>query len=93
VNGRTVTDHVASTGAPAPYRPQLLAQPEWSYRTGVSEGFGGESTPDLVTPKEWGHFEFRNVRLYECTLETDPICVALANARPGQAAPNQEEMP
>ena len=41
VNGRTVTDHVASTGAPAAYTPRFETQPQWAYRLGAAVGFGG----------------------------------------------------
>ena len=85
LNGRTVTDHVAAGGAPRAYPIQLVTQPIFSYRFGVSNGFGYELHPDLTTPDEWGAFWFRNVRVYECASADDPVCTALAAINDGQA--------
>jgi len=83
LNGRTVTDHVAATGDPAPYSIQLQNQPEWSWRYDVRGGFG-DMNPTAEPLTNWGRFWWRNVRLYECTSASDPICVAAADARPGE---------
>jgi len=85
VNGRTVTDHVASSGDPGPVPFRLATQPEWSYRAGAATGFGQEAAPDIERPSEWGDFWFRDVRALECKGATDPRCLALADANLGQA--------
>jgi hypothetical protein len=82
VNGRTVTDHDAGT-APAPYRLRIGTQPTYSQHYGSSSGHGYE-VPDVNSPDEWGGFKFRNIRVYTCAGLDDPLCVALANANPGQ---------
>jgi hypothetical protein len=84
VNGRTVTDYVRPEGAPDTYNFSLATEPEWSYRTGVANGFGHEGTPDVERPSEWGDFWFRNVRVLECAGAADPKCLALADANAGQ---------
>jgi hypothetical protein len=84
VNGRTVTDVMRPEGAPEPYHLSFLTQPQWSYRSGADTGFGNEGDPDVVTPSEWGAFWFRNIRLYECASDKDPVCLRLADERRGQ---------
>jgi len=85
LNGRTVTDHIASTGDPAPYRFQIQNQPEWAWQYRVSGGFGDEN-PVVEPLTDWGRFWYRNIRVYQCTSQTDPVCLAAADARPGQVA-------
>jgi hypothetical protein len=85
INGRTVTDHTAAAGAPAPYQLRLLTQPSFSYRFGGSNGFGSETGVDTTMPDEWGEFWFRNVRVYDCTSVNDPTCARLAAVNNGQA--------
>jgi hypothetical protein len=84
LNGRTVTDHVASAGDPDPYQIQLVNQPEWAWQYRVRGGFG-DMQPGVQMPTDWGRFWYRNIRLYECQSATDPVCVAAADARLGQA--------
>lgn len=83
VNGRTVTDHLASAGAPAPYPLRIQTQAEWSPAIGTEASFGNEQ-PVVSGPADWGRFWFRNIRLYQCTSAQDPVCVAAANARAGE---------
>ena len=84
VNGRTVTDVMSKDGPPEPYEVGFYTQPQWSYRTGVDQGFGNEGDPDVVTPSDWGAFWFRNIRILECSSEDDLTCRRLADARRGQ---------
>lgn len=84
VNGRTVTDVVRTDGAPEPYRLQLVAQPQWSYRFGAGAAFGNEGDPGVTDPSELGAFWFKNVRVKRCDGEDDPVCRAAAEARRGQ---------
>lgn len=84
IDGRTVTDVMAESGAPEPYKLAFVTQPQWSYRSGADTGFGNEGDPDVVTPSEWGAFWFRNIRLLECASEDDPACGRIADARRGQ---------
>lgn len=84
LNGRTVTDHLVAGSGPGAYRIQLVDQPEWSYRYGVHGEFGNES-PQFVMPSDWGHVWWDNVRIYRCAAADDPVCVAAADARLGQA--------
>jgi hypothetical protein len=85
VNGRTVTDHVASTGAPAPYKLSLSSQPIFSYRTGTENGFGWETNPSVTIPSDWGHFWWRNVQVHYCNGPDDPACAAAADTDLGEA--------
>jgi hypothetical protein len=85
INGRTVTDHARSAGAPEPYQFTLETQPQWSFRVGAAGGFGHEGSPDIEQPSEWGDFWFRDVRLLDCDGPSDPTCTALADRNLGQA--------
>jgi hypothetical protein len=85
VNGRTVTDHVAVSGAPRAHQLQIVTQPIFSYRSAAGNGFGNEAQPDLTTPDEWGGFWFRNIRVYDCASTVDPVCTAIAAVNDGQA--------
>ena len=84
VNGRTVTDVMRPGGAPEEYKLNLIAQPQWSYRTGSETGFGSEGFPDRTQPNELGAFWFREVRLLRCGGSEDPLCRLMADARRGQ---------
>jgi hypothetical protein len=84
VNGRTVTDVLREGGPPEPYRLNLIAQPQWSYRAGAELGFGSEGDPGISDPSALGAFWFKNVRLLECDGRRDPRCRRLAEARRGQ---------
>lgn len=86
VNGRTVTDHIASIGDPEPFKLMLATQPFWSMRFGLSHGLGDETPPEVDGPQDWGNFWFADVRAYPCTSVQDPVCVREINALPGQAA-------
>jgi hypothetical protein len=85
INGRTITDVVRPDGAPAPYNFAFSTEPEWSFRTGASNGFGTEAAPDAVRPTEWGDYWFRNARVLDCDGPEDPVCVALSEANVAQA--------
>ncbi len=84
VNGRTVTDHVASTGAPQPYPFSIGTQAIFSYGAAVDSGFGNELFPATTTPSDWGRYWFRDIRVYRCKGLSDPVCTKAADARKGQ---------
>jgi hypothetical protein len=75
---------MSNAGPPEPYEIGFHTQPQWSYRTGVEQGFGNEGNPDVVTPSDWGAFWFRNIRVLECSSPGDLTCRRLADARRGQ---------
>ena len=77
INGRTVTDYVTPSGAPAPYNLQLVTQPVFSYQYGVNGRFDTTTwNPTITTPASWGNVWYKNVRLYQCTSVTDPVCTS-----------------
>jgi hypothetical protein len=77
INGRTVTDYVAPAGDPKPYNLQLVTQPVFSYQYGVNGRFDTTTwNPTITTPASWGNLWYKNVRLYQCTSVTDPVCTS-----------------
>ena len=77
INGRTVTDYMTPSGAPAPYNLQLVTQPVFSYQYGVNGRFDTTTwNPTITTPASWGNVWYKNVRLYQCTSVTDPVCTS-----------------
>jgi len=75
INGRTVTDCETCLADPAPYTFSVSAQPNFSYHYGINGRMDTVNYPTLDNPSNWGNVYFRNVRVYECTSETDPVCV------------------
>jgi hypothetical protein len=76
INGRTVTDCSTCLPDPAPYNFEFQSQPNFSYTYGV--GFRmdtGPTNPVTDNPSNWGNLSFKNVRVYNCTSPTDPVCV------------------
>lgn len=74
INGRTVTDCSNCAADPGAFTLRLVTQPNFSYQYGVHGRFDSTYYPYVEDPANWGNLYYRNVRVYDCSSVTDPVC-------------------